>query len=134
DVPWYGLSFRSSPCLRGERFQTANSTLLVASRVPLRDPFINGPRGQPLSRSSAASAYNSPMHVGHCKILSAGLLLLAICARAQQAPSPQALTVSAKELPKASLWGPYNFQLQASGGISPYRWRVISGSLPHGLR
>ncbi len=73
------------------------------------------------------------MHVGHCKILSAGLLLLAICARAQQAPSPQALTVSAKELPKASLWGPYNFQLQASGGISPYRWRVISGSLPHGL-
>src|SRR5229473_7880288 len=74
-------------------------------------------------------AYNSAMHVRHCKLLVAGLLLV-ICASAQQATSPDSLTISAKELPKASLWEPYNFQLQASGGTLPYHWRVISGSMP----
>src|SRR5260370_40371582 len=73
------------------------------------------------------------MHVRYRKLFAGGLLLLAIYAQAQQPPS-ELLTISAKELPKASLWEPYTFQLQASGGISPYHWRVISGSLPHGLR
>ncbi len=71
------------------------------------------------------------MHVRYWKLFAAGVLL-AIYAQAQQPPS-ESLTVSAKELPKASLWEPYNFPLQASGGIPPYHWRVISGSLPHGL-
>src|SRR5260370_23948469 len=73
------------------------------------------------------------MHVRYRKLFAGGLLLLAIYAQAQQPPS-ELLTISAKELPKASLWEPYTFQLQASGGISPYHWRVISGPLPHGFR
>lgn len=73
------------------------------------------------------------MHIRYRKLFAGGLLLVAICALAQQSPSPQALTVSAKELPKASLWEAYAFQLQAAGGSPPYHWRVISGSLPHGL-
>jgi len=74
------------------------------------------------------------MQAGFRKACCSAFLLLAICAQAQQSPSPQALTISAKELPKASLWEPYNFQLQASGGTLPYHWRVISGSPPHGWR
>jgi len=73
------------------------------------------------------------MHVGYRSACTTGFLLLAICTQAQQSPSPDSLTISPKELPKASLWEPYAFQLQVSGGIPPYHWRVIGGSLPHGL-
>src|SRR5438445_2884794 len=74
------------------------------------------------------------MHLGYRRACTIGFLLLAVCTRAQQAPSSQELTVPAKELPKASLWEPYTFRLQALGGIEPYHWRVISGSLPEGVR
>ena len=69
--------------------------------------------------------------------LSAILLLSVTCALSQQA---EQLRILARELPSASLWtnyGPKNrhgFQLQATGGIPPYHWRTINGSLPHGLK
>ena len=44
------------------------------------------------------------------------------------------LTISEKEnLPPASLWEAYSHSIEISGGIRPYHWSVVSGSLPHGL-
>jgi hypothetical protein len=63
-----------------------------------------------------------------------GFLLLAVSARAQQAASPDSITISSKDLPSASLWLPYLFRLQASGGIEPYHWHLVAGSLPRGFR
>ena len=58
-----------------------------------------------------------------------GLLLLGRFALAQQ-NSPASISVQSKELPPASLWEPYHFQLRASGGIEPYHWALIAGALP----
>jgi hypothetical protein len=66
-------------------------------------------------------------------LLSLGLLLVAFSSWAQQAPSSQSLLIPVKDLPKASLWEPYSFRLQASGGIEPYHWHLIGGSLPRGI-
>lgn len=61
------------------------------------------------------------------------LLLLAVTSRAQQA-SPEPLAILDKEqLPPASLWQKYSYRMQASSGITPYRWAFVSGSLPRGL-
>jgi len=44
------------------------------------------------------------------------------------------LTISEKEnLPPASLWEAYSHSIEVSGGIRPYHWSVVSGSLPPGL-
>jgi len=44
------------------------------------------------------------------------------------------LAISEKEnLPPASLWEAYSHSIESSGGIRPYHWSVVSGSLPHGL-
>ena|ERR1700688_347800 len=67
------------------------------------------------------------------KILCAWLLFAATLVCAQQAPVPDSLAVSPKAPPKASLWEPYVANLQASGGIEPYHWHVVAGSLPHGF-
>lgn len=62
------------------------------------------------------------------------LLVAALSVFAQEGPGTQeSLTISKKELPKARLWERYTFELQASGGISPYDWDVIAGALPHNL-
>ena len=57
--------------------------------------------------------------------------MLPVCA--QQAQVPDSLSIFTKPLPKASLWEPYVANLQASGGIEPYHWHVIAGSLPRGF-
>src|ERR1700686_569083 len=64
------------------------------------------------------------------KILCGWLLFAATLVCAQQAQVPDSLAVSTKTLPKASLWEPNVANLQASGGIEPYHWHVIAGSLP----
>ena len=48
----------------------------------------------------------------------------------QQVSAPYSISIATKGLPKASLWGPYTAHLQASGGIEPYHWRLVGGSLP----
>lgn len=71
------------------------------------------------------------MHVSSPKVLLLACMLAAILASAQQAPAPDSLSVSPKALPKASLWEPYQLRLQASGGIEPYHWHIVAGSLPN---
>ena len=61
------------------------------------------------------------------------LLLLAAVADVSAQDSKSTVSITTKELPAATLWNRYTFQLQADGGIEPYHWRVMIGSLPRGL-
>jgi hypothetical protein len=67
------------------------------------------------------------------KFLRLWLVLITIPLCAQQPHPSDSLSLSANELPKASLWKPFQALLQASGGTPPYHWRVINGSLPPGV-
>jgi hypothetical protein len=46
-------------------------------------------------------------------------------------PSP--LAINTKALPGGTISSPYNANVSASGGVSPYAFLVISGALPQGL-
>lgn len=83
-----------------------------------------------------ACPYNSPMSLSSRAAFAIGLTLAAILAQTQQTPPATGLsvTVATEDLPKASLWMPYQFRLQASGGVGPYHWHLTSGSLPAGLK
>ena len=61
------------------------------------------------------------------------LLLLAAVAALSAQDLKSTVSITTKELPAATLWNRYTFQLQADGGIEPYHWRVVSGSMPRGL-
>src|SRR6266852_2691909 len=61
-----------------------------------------------------------------------GFLLVALCAYGQS--GSESLSIPVENLPKPSLWQPYYFRLPASGGVGPYHWHLISGSLPAGLK
>lgn len=43
------------------------------------------------------------------------------------------LTITTATLPDGTQNSPYSAALAASGGITPYTWRIVSGSLPSGL-
>jgi hypothetical protein len=70
------------------------------------------------------------MHVESSKVLFMAVVLAAIPASTQQVPAADSLSIFPKTLPKASLWEPYVTRLQATGGIEPYHWRLVAGSLP----
>ena len=44
------------------------------------------------------------------------------------------LHVTTRQLPEVTLGSPYSQQLQATGGVTPYKWRVSAGQLPKGLK
>jgi Putative Ig domain len=46
----------------------------------------------------------------------------------------QTLTITTTSLPNATLNQPYSQTVMASGGVAPYTWSVLSGSLPAGLQ
>jgi hypothetical protein len=48
-------------------------------------------------------------------------------------PPPPPLVIQTVQLPEASAERPYNQTLQASGGVQPYTWSLVSGSLGTGL-
>lgn len=77
-------------------------------------------------------AYNFGMASVRSVILT-GLILSALCVCAQQAQPPGSVSTTPTKPPKASLWNHYSFQFQAGGGVPPYHWRLVSGSLPRGL-
>ena len=43
------------------------------------------------------------------------------------------LTITTTAFPDATVGVPYNLQVNAEGGISPYEWSIVSGGLPNGL-
>lgn len=68
----------------------------------------------------------------------AAILLLAITGAVCQQSEP--LRILTKKLPTGSLWTEYGanggqgVRVQATGGVPPYHWRVINGTLPHGIK
>ena len=62
------------------------------------------------------------------------LPVLAIAAgHATAQDSTSAVAITTKDVPVATLWNQYTYQLQATGGIEPYHWHILVGSLPRGL-
>jgi len=59
-----------------------------------------------------------------------GSALITVTAAGTQASKP---TIQTKSLPLAVEGSDYNTTLSASGGQLPYRWSVVSGSLPAGI-
>ena len=47
--------------------------------------------------------------------------------------SPAALVITTTSLPNGEITMPYNATLTATGGTTPYSWKVTSGTLPAGL-
>jgi hypothetical protein len=69
----------------------------------------------------------------HRKTRLAPAITLFVVSVAVWAQEP--LAISDKEnLPPGSLWENYAYALHASSGIAPYRWSLVSGSLPRGFR
>jgi hypothetical protein len=83
-----------------------------------------------------ASSYNSPM----ANLVRWAALFLVAAAGWAQSPGAPPLTIVTNKLPPASLWSPYGkehgygFYLQAEGGVGPHHWRIVSGSLPRGMK
>lgn len=81
------------------------------------------------------TSYNS----GRPNVVRWAALFLVAAAGWAQSPGASPLTIATKQLPPASLWSPYGlehrygFSLQAEGGVGPYHWRIVSGSLPRGM-
>lgn len=49
-------------------------------------------------------------------------------------PTPQSLTITTASMPVGYTCGPYNIDMEASGGTAPYTWSLADGSsLPNGL-
>lgn len=46
---------------------------------------------------------------------------------------PEPLTILTNSLPNGTVNSPYSANLEANGGTLPYKWAIISGSLPVGL-
>ena len=61
------------------------------------------------------------------------VLFLIGCAQSTTAPTPTALTITTTTLPQAVGGEIYAQQLAATGGVTPYSWFLVSGSLPSGL-
>jgi hypothetical protein len=45
----------------------------------------------------------------------------------------RALVIADAAVPESKVGQPFNLQLNASGGIPPYRWRLLEGSMPPGI-
>jgi hypothetical protein len=68
-------------------------------------------------------------------LASVTLVLLLLCQASAQTlgTTPPPLTITSEALPTAASRHPYEAQLQATGGVPPYRWEITSGRLPKEL-
>jgi hypothetical protein len=80
---------------------------------------------KPLSKKSVAVR----------RIISAFVAVLLISAAFGQTPGTTAptLTITSQALPTAAPRQQYDFTLEATGGVPPYRWEVTGGELPNGV-
>jgi Putative Ig domain len=79
--------------------------------------------GMPTSPGRASAAFQVTDATG--KTSSQALTLTVV-------PAPS-LVVATSSLPAGSIGQPYSQQLQATGGVSPYKWSLTAGTLPAGL-
>jgi Putative Ig domain len=69
------------------------------------------------------------------RIIPAVVVVVFISAAFAQTPGTTAptLTITSQALPTAAPRQQYDFTLEATGGVPPYRWEVTSGELPNGV-
>jgi hypothetical protein len=60
-------------------------------------------------------------------------LTLIACGKGSPPPTINPLVISSRSLPVGVVNSGYSSQLQATGGVTPYTWSIISGSLPPGI-
>ena len=84
------------------------------------------------SRSHPEWFQNDGLHVERVGGVALATFLHEAIVKALRSPLPLVLTT--KHLPAAQVGRPYAVRLAARGGRPPYRWHVIGGSLPRGLR
>jgi len=48
-------------------------------------------------------------------------------------PTPQSLTITTAAMPTGYTCGPYNMNMEATGGTAPYTWSIADGTLPDGI-
>lgn len=92
------------------------------------------PKFDPPKREQARG--NSLSFISLALLLFVGPILLWGCALASPPSTtaqPSVLTIQTSALPAAIEGQTYSQQLQVSGGIPPYTWSVVSGSLPPGI-
>ena len=64
-----------------------------------------------------------------------GLIALSVFSSAQQSGAVgEPLEMTTASPPKGYLHQPYEFQLEARGGISPLEWEITAGVLPRGMK
>ena len=71
----------------------------------------------------------------HSRSVQRGIDVLQLPKDTAGSPSPQVapLAIATVGLPTGTVGTPYSATLTAIGGVQPYSWRMLSGSLPSGL-
>jgi len=80
---------------------------------------------RPAERSSA---------VRHLSLLFLLVVLSALSLAQQSGTTAEALLITTTSPSKGYLHQPYDFQLQAQGGIPPLTWEITAGVLPRGMK
>jgi len=66
-------------------------------------------------------------------LLHDALVTLGVPAAAPQPPAPPAVRVAVTRLPVGRAERPYTARLRALGGVRPYRWSPVAGTIPRNL-
>jgi hypothetical protein len=120
-----------------------NATLEASGGVP---PYawivLNGtlPPGLSLNQSSGtisgtpsqAGTWNFTVQVTDAQV-PADTATRALAITIAAAPQPDPLVITTTSLPAARRNRNYSATLRASGGVTPYTWSIVSGTLPSGL-
>lgn len=125
--------------LPGASIQSAYSATLIATggTAPYSWGIASGQLPPGITLSATGSLAGTPTRVG---VFSVSVKVTDSSPRPQTATiayelivAPQPLLVATTALPGATVHSPYVASLTASGGTSPFTWRIVSGHLPAGI-
>jgi len=119
-------------CIEGQSY---NATLSAQGGVPPYSwALINGTLPTGLSLSSDGTISGTPTQSGSFAFeVQVRDSEQNTASRAFALSVIQKLKIETKTLPSALVNKPYSTQLSASGGVTPYSWSLVSGTLPTGL-
>ena len=125
--------------LPGASIQSPYSATLIATggTGPYSWGIASGQLPPGITLSAAGALAGTPTQVG---VFSVSVKVTDSSPRPQTATiayklivAPQPLLVATTALPGATVHSPYVASLTASGGTSPFTWRIVSGHLPAGV-
>src|SRR5579883_3634746 len=107
-----------------KRRKTTTTLLVPLALIALALAGCGGSSTTP-TRSSTGSSENSPSPSGNSSSPPPP--------SQPSPPSPTPVVITTTSLPTGTVGNAYAATLAASGGTSPYKWKLTSGSLPSGL-